>query len=512
LRVDNIEPDSSNFVTISNLAQVDSSVYADTADYARNAATDTVNSDSINVDNLKVNNRADVDTVLFSLAFKVMVDPDSAILSAYRINQLLTAELAGYPTFAEEMSSIDSAITAIDSTKITDNKLGISDINSLSGILGEKATAAELTGYPTFTQEMSSIDSAITAIDSTKITDNKLGISDINSLSSVLDSKATTAELTGYPTFTQEVSSIDSAITAIDSTKITDNKLGVSDINSLSGTLDSKAAKSANETITGTWGFDETISGSIDGNAATATKADSTDGGAQYADRANYADTSGLGPIATNSDRGTVIVGSGLSVTAGGTISVAGAGGSAYADSIVKVGVRVTGDSVAMEAQVKSTVQEYIYIPSIGFVADTTMTIDQNDSMDVFLDTEGAETVIVARAKESAVGGQNLVFQAFVENPQTFLGVDSLSVTYNTTHASADSNKLKIYVGTLNRFTGAVTITDSSAEVSSAAYTSQALYIGDNSVGKDDVIIVRFRTWSINESKMVRLKRMYLVY
>ena len=461
LRVDNIEPDSSNFVTISNLAQVDSSVYADTADYARNAATDTVNSDSINVDNLKVNNRADVDTVLFSLAFKAMVDPDSAILSAYRINQLLTAEL---------------------------------------------------TGYPTFTQEMSSIDSAITAIDSTKITDNKLGISDINSLSSVLDSKATTAELTGYPTFTQEVSSIDSAITAIDSTKITDNKLGVSDINSLSGTLDSKAAKSANETITGTWGFDETISGSIDGNAATATKADSTDGGAQYADRANYADTSGLGPIATNSDRGTVIVGSGLSVTAGGTISVAGAGGSAYADSIVKVGVRVTGDSVAMEAQVKSTVQEYIYIPSIGFVADTTMTIDQNDSMDVFLDTEGAETVIVARAKESAVGGQNLVFQAFVENPQTFLGVDSLSVTYNTTHASADSNKLKIYVGTLNRFTGAVTITDSSAEVSSAAYTSQALYIGDNSVGKDDVIIVRFRTWSINESKMVRLKRMYLVY
>lgn len=401
-----IRSDCTSTFIIENLEKQDSVVYADTAAVALNATLpDTLNPDSLNVARLHAE-RSDHDTAVFKMAFKEMIHPDSALLSALRISQLIATSVANLPSFTQQGASIDSAIQAIDSTKITDGKLGIGDINGLASQLEGKLP---INGTADSSKVSASADTANYA--------DKSGVSDSSEVSSFADSAAVAA----------------------------------------------------------------------------------------------LSDSSKRIPIATGSVRGSVIIGAGLSVTAGGIISVSGSGGSAYTDSVKKDGVLISGDSMATEEQVLQTVQKYLYVRP-PWIADTSLTIGGNDSMDVYFDTENGESVIVVRAKTSAGGVQNLTFQATVENPQEFITLDSLSVTYKTTHAGADSQKLNIYVGMLNRFTGAIAITDSVTGLSGVTYATQRLYIGDSSIGKDDVVIVRFRTWSVNNTKAIRIKRTYLVY
>jgi hypothetical protein len=213
-----------------------------------------------------------------------------------------------------------------------------------------------------------------------------------------------------------------------------------------------------------------------------------------------------------------VKIGSGLNVTADGTITVAGSGGSAYADSIVKDAVRVSGDSIATEEQLVNSIgdsldarltQANINIP-FEYSADTSLTIAASDSMDVFYDVISDEKALVARAKTSATGIQNITFQTIFEIPKTISSVDTLTIWFQSKDASADSNKVNAYAGTQARSTGTITLTDSSVNNVNTTLTAVKLTLSDNGIVGGNLLVVRFRVWSLHADNWVWMKRIYL--
>ncbi len=251
------------------------------------------------------------------------------------------------------------------------------------------------------------------------------------------------------------------SMAAVDSTYITNDKLGFEDINNLPELLDLKL--NSNSLSDSLYAIDSlrTRTGIITGNIykTSITNKDSAYATKGYIDR--------------------LIVGGGMPAAA-------------------------FGDSLRDHKSL------YLMIP-YRFSVDTSLTISAKDSVDIFYDIESSEQVIVARAKESANGIQNATVQTFYEINEDITGIDSLNIWVKTSHAAADSNKVNVYAGILNRFTGVITITDSSVNNSGTTYAEKKLYLGDDTINKNDILVLRFRFWSINETKMVKLKRPYLV-
>ena len=124
------------------------------------------------------------------------IEVRSAISDSIHLFDQITEILGALDSLASKLArnAFDDSVAAIDSTKITDGKLGIGDVNNLWALINERLrTTAANDSFATKLLRSSArdtVNAGLAAADSSKFTDGKLGIGDVNNLWALINARA----------------------------------------------------------------------------------------------------------------------------------------------------------------------------------------------------------------------------------------------------------------------------------------------------------------------------------